>query len=251
MNAFESYLFGLILTDGSVYLTTRNRGKITIELQKSDNSLLYDIQKRIPESSVNTRKRDTNFKKDYESAIWSNHQMSFRNKFFSYGLPRENKRLIGDAPTVEYSEKDFWRGVFDGNGSIGFTSDNEPFISIVMTSENLKNTFCELLAKEFDIHKTVNPNKRDHIYNIILKNEDAITFCNFMYENADIYLNRKYEKYMQMKTWKRTKKKVNERAWTSEEIAFIISHSVKESSEKLHRTERSVKMKLWRLKQAK
>ena len=44
MNNFESYLFGLILTDGSVYLNTRNRGKITIELQKSDIQLLYDIQ---------------------------------------------------------------------------------------------------------------------------------------------------------------------------------------------------------------
>lgn len=63
MDAFESYLFGLILTDGSIYLTTRNRGKITIELQKSDNDLLYGIQKRIPESSINTRKRGTNFKK--------------------------------------------------------------------------------------------------------------------------------------------------------------------------------------------
>lgn len=93
--------------------------------------------------------------------------MPFRNKFFSYGLPEKNKRLVGDAPTVIYSEKDFWRGVFDGNGSIGFTSDNEPFISIVMTSENLKNTFCELLAEKFDIRKTVNPNKRDHVYNII------------------------------------------------------------------------------------
>ena len=40
MNQFESYLFGLILTDGSVYLTTRNRGKIKIEIQRSDIGLL-------------------------------------------------------------------------------------------------------------------------------------------------------------------------------------------------------------------
>ena len=68
MNQFESYLFGLILTDGSVYLTTQNRGKITIELQRSDIELLEKIQQNIPESIISIRKRNTNFKKGYESA---------------------------------------------------------------------------------------------------------------------------------------------------------------------------------------
>lgn len=250
MNNFESYLFGLILTDGSVYLNTRNRGKITIELQKSDIQLLYDIQKQIPESKVTTRKRDTNFKKNYESGIWVNYQLSFRNKLFSYGLPTENKCYIGNIPIVLYSEKDFWRGVFDGNGSIGFTKQNEPFISFTITSENLKNSLCELLTKKFNIHKNVNPNNRDNVYNIVLKNEDAIIFTNFMYENANIYLNRKYQKYLQFSKWKRTKKRIKQQSWSLDEINFIKCHTIEESMIQLNRSNNSIKMKLWRIRQS-
>ena len=112
MNQFESYLFGLILTDDSVYLTTRNRGKITIEIQRSDIGLLETIQQHIPESKVSTRKRNTNFKKDYESAIWSNHQLPFRIQMFNWGLPKHDKSIIGTTPNTDYSKSDFWRGVY-------------------------------------------------------------------------------------------------------------------------------------------
>lgn len=247
MNQFESYLFGLILTDGSVYLTTRNRGKITIEIQRSDIGLLEKIQQYIPESKVSTRKRNTNFKKDYESAIWSNHQLSFRTQMFNWGLPKHNKSIIGTTPNTDYSKSDFWRGVYDGNGSIGFTKQNEPFISLTTASKPLKNELCDLLLEQFNIHKNVNPNNRDHVYNIVLKNEDAIKFCNFLYNNATIYLQRKHNDYQQIRTWKRTKKRMKQQSWSPDEIKYIQTHTVIDSMKHLNRTEKSIKMKLWRL----
>lgn len=149
-----------------------------------------------------------------------------------------------------YSEKDFWRGVFDGNGSIGFTKQNEPFISFVITSENLKNLLCKLLSEKFNIYKNVHPNKRDKIYNIVLKNEDAISFANFMYENNNIHLKRKYDKYKQFSQWKRTKKRIRQKSWTIDDINFIKTHDIKESMIVLNRTEKSIKMKLWKLRQS-
>ena len=107
MNQFESYLFGLILTDGSVYLTTRNRGKITIELQRSDIELLEKIQQNIPESIISIRKRNTNFKEGYESATWANYRLSFRTQMFNWGLPKHDKGTIGTVPNTNYSKSDF------------------------------------------------------------------------------------------------------------------------------------------------
>ena len=40
LDPLDSYLYGLILTDGSIYLTSRNRGKICIELNRKDKELL-------------------------------------------------------------------------------------------------------------------------------------------------------------------------------------------------------------------
>ena len=247
MNQFESYLFGLILTDGSVYLTTRNRGKITIELQRSDIELLEKIQQNIPESIISIRKRNTNFKEGYESATWANYRLSFRTQMFNWGLPKHDKSTIGTIPNTNYSKSDFWRGVYDGNGSIGFTKQNEPFISLATASGLLKDELCKLLFDKFNIRKNVNPNNRDHIYNIVLKNEDAIEFCNFLYDNATIYLQRKYDNYQQIRTWKRTKKRMKQESWSPDEIKYIQTHTVIDSMQYLNRTENSIKMKLWRL----
>lgn len=250
MNQFESYLYGLILTDGSLYLQSRNRGRISIEIQASDIDLLYQLQTQIPHSSVRTRTRDTNFKQNYHSAIFTNYQKEFRDRFIEYGIPIKDKKIIGTVPTVLYSPKDFWRGVYDGNGSIGFTSKNEPFISLVTKSEPLKKELCKLLASKFNIHKNINPNQRDQVFNIVLKNEDAIQFCNFIYKNATIYLQRKYDEYQKMKTWIRTKPQRTKQSWSASELEYIQTHTIQESITHLHRTEQSIKMKLWRIRQS-
>lgn len=250
MNKFESYLYGLILTDGSLYLQSRNRGRIAIELQASDIDLLYQLQQQIPHSSIHTRTRDTNFKKNYQSVIFTNYQKEFRDRFINYGIPLKNKKTIGTVPMVPYSINDFWRGVYDGNGSIGFTSKNEPFVSLVTKSEPLKEELCKLLASKFNIHKNINPNQRDKIFNIVLKNEDAIQFCDFLYENAPIYLQRKYDEYQKMKTWIRTKPRLREQSWSMAEIQYIQTHTIQESMTHLHRTKSSIKTKLWRIRQS-
>lgn len=190
------------------------------------------------------------FKKNYKSAILSNHRKSFRNKFIQAGMPVKNKGLIGSPPNTTYSESDFWRGVFDGNGSLGFTKTNEPFISLATKSIKLKTALCELLSTKFDIHKNIEPNKRDHIYNIVLKNEDAIQFCDFLYENSNICLQRKYNAYLQIKTWTRTKKRIKQQSWSKNEITYIQEHSIEESMQHLNRSKQSIKMKLWRIRQS-
>jgi hypothetical protein len=42
---FNSYLIGLLQTDGNVYETTRNRGRITLELSEKDCDIIEKINK--------------------------------------------------------------------------------------------------------------------------------------------------------------------------------------------------------------
>lgn len=250
LNKFESYVYGLILTDGSIYLTTRNRGKITIELKRQDEELLLKLQKQIPHSKITRRTRNTNFKQNSETSILSNYQKEFRDFFLSVGIPSKNKSIIGTIPNTLFSESDFWRGVIDGNGSLGYTNNNEPFVSLVVKSEMLKDAFLELINIKFNIRKCIKPNTRDNVYNIILKNENAIDFLNFIYTDADIYMLRKYDMYLKIKNWKRTKKKSNHNAWTDYEINYIQNHTVDDCMSHLNRSKQSIKMKLWRLSQS-
>ena len=58
----DSYIYGLLITDGSMYLTTRNRGKVTLEISKKDEDIVMKLNKLIPKSKIHERVRNTNFK---------------------------------------------------------------------------------------------------------------------------------------------------------------------------------------------
>ena len=114
----KSYIFGLLGADGSLYLTTQNRGKMTLEVNIKDKDICEKLFHIIPNSSVTERTRNTNFKDEYHSVVFSNHQLSFRQEMIDFGFPTEDKTNNISIPNQEYSERDFWRGVIDGDGKV-------------------------------------------------------------------------------------------------------------------------------------
>ena len=248
MDEIKSYIFGFLIADGSLLLYSRNRGRISIELNKKDSDIIYKIANFLPNSKIRFRKRNTNFKNNYETIILANFQKNVRDKFINAGFPISEKTNYATIPKEKFSESDFWRGVFDGDGSIGFTNNEEPFISLITASDSLKQELCDLLLTKFNIHKNVNRNKRDNVYNVTLKNEDAIKFCDFLYNNAQIFLQRKFDNYNAMKKWKRKKKKQTKNSWSKQEFDYIKSHYIEDSIIALNRTRSSIKAKLFRMK---
>lgn len=251
MNEFDSYLYGLIVTDGCIYLQKgSNKGKVTIELQRGDEPLLLELCKHVPSARISRRTRDTNFKDGCESSTFAESNGWFRGRLFAQGMMMRNKSIVGAPPNGRYVESAFWRGVFDGNGSNGMTSMNKPFISLTTKSEPLKEALCDLLEREFGIKKNVNRNKRDGVYNIMLSNEHAIEFMDYLYDGATIWLERKHDKYLECKQWKREPSVPGGRRWTPDEDAYVIEHSVKESVEHLGRTYNSVYQRKAKLKRS-
>lgn len=245
---YDSYLYGLILADGSLSFDSRNRGKVRIELNSKDSEILEVIKYRFfYKSSLSQRVRSTPFKENYESTIWSCYQKEFRKELLELGIPKKNKTELARVPSVHYKENSFWRGYIDGDGSIGMTSNNEPYISVIMKSDKLAKSYLSFLKKEFNIVKLINPNKRDNAYNIMVKTEDAIKLGNYIYDESTIHMKRKYNNYKKFKYWIRTKPKINSKSWSLEEDNYILNNSLEDSMKRLGRTEKSVKMRLWRL----
>lgn len=244
----KSYIFGLLGADGSLYLTTQNRGKMTLEVNIKDKDICEKLFHIIPNSSVTERTRNTNFKDEYHSVVFSNHQLSFRQEMIDFGFPTEDKTNNISIPNQEYSERDFWRGVIDGDGSLGFIERGTPFLSLVTKSESLKQEYCKMLFEKFGIEKDVHRNKRDGVYNIVVSNEDALNVIHYLYDDSTLYLDRKYQKALETYQWIRTIPKAPPRKrWTPEQDEYILSHSIEESMEYLGRTKQSVKTRLYRL----
>lgn len=253
-NKKHAYIIGLLQTDGNLYESTRNRGRITLEINSSDNNILEDISKIFDcNVSITERTRNINIK---EYKYISNTSalricdLKTRNEFKKY-LPSGKKSYIIQKPD-NIIEIDYWRGVIDGDGSLGFTKKGLPFISLVTCSSKLAEQFVDFLYNIIGYKKMANKNKRDNLYNIMVTNENSQKIIEILYYKDCMSINRKYDSAQKILNWKRpiNIKKIDfeRKRWTDYEDDYIINNDISESIENLKRTKQSIKMRLFRLK---
>ncbi len=192
-----AYIFGLFQSDGHISKETRNRGKFRLELNSRDREIIYKISKLLPVNyTISERKRYTNFSKENKtSSICLNiYSRAFREKLIELGIPSGKKSLIIAPPKIIYSEKDYWRGFIDGDGSLGITKRKEVFISLCTKSKFIKTEYCKFVYKIIGKEKDAWRNKRDNIYNINLYSLDAINMITYLYQDSFLFIPRKMEK---------------------------------------------------------
>lgn len=252
VNPFYAYLFGLIQTDGHLYQNSRNRGRLSIELGKRDEELLLELQKRLPfNSSISERTRKTNFRNEYVSVIWNVFDKRFRDFLMENGVPYGRKSNIIKTPVGKYSKIDYFRGLIDGDGSLGLTSKSFSFLSFITASSEVAFEYLRFLKSITGKQKTSIQNKRDNVFNIAVYKEDAQKVVRTLYYENCLALPRKLEKAKEVLSWQRpsTMRKVEDRKrWTVVEDNFILSNSLRDAMIKLDRSQNSIEMRLWRLK---
>lgn len=198
---------------------------------------------------IKTRIRDTNFKKNYENNSLRVFPKEFRNELLKLGFSSGKKFLNVFPPKCSFSERDYIRGLIDGDGSVGISKRGFPFISISVKSEALKNYLCNLIEKITGERKRLSRNNRDNTYNIMVNREKAQQFIRYLYYPNCLVLKRKLKRAQEALKWKRPQnlKRIFKKFWEPREDKFILNHSIKENCNHLKRTERSIKTRLWRL----
>lgn len=255
MNLREfDYFIGFFQTDGNLYETTRNRGKIVLEISNRDEDILKKIKSVLTvKSSLLVRTRNTNFKENYCTSRLVIYDLTFREKikeFCSITAGKKDETIF--MPSCVYSPSDYFRGVIDGDGSVGFKEDGTPFISLVTNSEELYRDFTNFIFIITGQRKLIKRNQRDGVYNIFITAEHAVNIIRELYhDNPTLFLNRKYEKAMEILKWKRSagkRRSPNRNPWTNYEDEFILNNSLKDSVRYLYRSEQSIKTRLYRIK---
>ncbi len=248
----HSYFFGFTQTDGNLDKLSRNRGHLTIEIKEKDRNILESFQKLFPlvHSSIKIRIRDTNFKKNHKSCTLTICDKRFRDEINKLGIPYGKKSEIISPPDSDFHARDYIRGLIDGDGSLGLINRGIPFISITVTSNKLKNYLFDMIEKITGERKKITRNRRDNIYNIMINREKAQQFIKYVYYPGCLALKRKLKKEKEALKWKRPRnlKIIFQKFWEPWEDKSILSHPLEESCNCLKRTERSIKMRLWRLK---
>jgi hypothetical protein len=253
-----SYMIGLFQTDGHMSCSERNRGKLSMELSIRDEDIIYKLADLIPHH-VGIRKRmrhntvnNHNYYGEFIGLSVSN--KNFRRFFFESGIPYGKKSKILKPPLhlTNLSIADYVRGLYDGDGSLGLTNKGLPYMSFATDSDEmakfLTDYISEITKKPL---KNTKRNNRDNIYNIMITKEDAVIFSNEIYYEGCLSMIRKYNKSLEVKKWIRPSDMrfgAETKRWTKDQDEYIQNHSVEESMEYLDRTEKSVKVRLQRLK---
>lgn len=255
----HAYLFGFIQADGHLYRNPKspNKGKLQVEVSARDKDALEKIQAVLSgmgiNSSITCRSRVTNFTKGELSHTFTLTacDMHFRQELERLGIPTGKKSKGVSTPCVPFSEVDYFRGVIDGDGSLGVTKQGLPFLGLVTASESMANNYITFLEKVTGHHILAKRNKRDKVYNLLLLNEKAIKVIKVLYYDGCLALERKKEKAVEALKWERPADKpmidFEKKRWAPEDDLFLLSVSVDEASEKLGRTRKSVASRKWRL----
>jgi hypothetical protein len=250
----DAYIFGLLQTDGSHEAGPGRKGKIKLELSSRDQDVLAAIHARCPvKSSLSSRTRATNFSASHESAIWRLCDLATREHLLGLGLPIGKKSSTAAPPPVEFSVRDYARGLTDGDGSLGFTARGLPFVSFVSASAALTEFYCDVICQAAGVVRNPGRNKRDGVFNVMVTNDAAVALASWLYGPDDLALRRKAEAARLVAAWVRPEHwgpRVLRTRWVPQDDLIVLWYPPEEAAERLGRTLASVKMRLWRLQNA-
>lgn len=246
-----SYAVGFLQGDGHL-----RRKTISIELQRDDEPLLHKIGTILNHSySIHYRIRDTNFKKYYQSVEFRIHSVELVRELNTLGVPCGKKAYLLSPPTCDVATVDYVRGLVDADGALGITKQGFPFITLTVTSEAIKDYVIKFIQATTGLVKHATRNKRDGVYNIAVFKEHAQTLIEMLYYDNCVCLPRKQASALLALAWKRPanmRRSPNNKRWTPAEDALLVTtDNVPYLMSALHRSESSIKTRLWRLRTCK
>lgn len=204
----KAYWLGFIYADG--YITSNKKEtkySMGIELQKDDYKHLQQFNRDIEGNiQVYFRHRKGHIIegsrkiKDCDICLIRIYNTKFVKDLMSHGLVK-NKSLIKKEPIGVPDEyiRDFIRGYFDGNGSITYSHNkniNKDYLKVSFSCASA--SFCDwlnnyIINNGFD--STIS--KDGTAYKIFINGgtNGKCRFLNYMYDNCERYLGRKFDIY--------------------------------------------------------
>ena len=192
----KAYILGFFYADGS---NGEDKQTITMSLQEEDGYILDMIRQEIGSEKPleyldysNKHDGGYNYKNQYRLIM---HSKYMSDVLHNKGMP-QNKSLILTWPTFlkDNLYSHFLRGYMDGDGHISERRNFAGFLSTETfcadAKEYLENKLCiECSITDASCHNGVTKN-----FNIS-KKENVLPFLNYIYQDAEMYLQRKFNVY--------------------------------------------------------
>lgn len=201
----KAYILGLLYADGNNFI---KKSTLSISLQEEDKDILESIRKELNSSKPleyidysNKHDYGYNYKNQYRLLVFSKEICESLNKI---GM-KPRKSLILEFPNIhENLYSHFIRGYFDGDGSFcSCKSKNRKNQSIITfaSTQSFCNTIRNILIKKLNIPggNIYDASCHNGVTKVLSlgENSQTKTILDWLYKDAQLYLKRKHDKYIQ------------------------------------------------------
>lgn len=183
VNEKSAYWIGFLLADGCVRKSDESAKIFSVGLGLQDAGHLYKLRE-----FLKSEHKISSYPTYCRYAIRSNELVDILEQ---YNIT-PNKTGKEKCPKILKYNKDFWRGVIDGDGCLTNVNSRFPTLSLC-GSKSLCEDFRKFVLKS-TIHPskaTVNKIKNRNCYTIQFRTKIAKDICSLLYSDAKIYLDRK------------------------------------------------------------
>ena len=208
-NSKKAYWLGFLWADG--YCDPKYK-KMKLDLQEQDKELLEQFKKDIDFSGKITS-YVAKLGKSYrtvESIVYRIVVVDekFVNDLAAKGVVshRETNNYPGNIISKELFPH-FVRGYFEGNGTLSFSCKNRKVQGLnvaICGGTNFLLEIRQILYTDYNIQSSIYYRRPDNPNNITIrftKHSEQLKFLNLIYQNADTFMSRKYDKYIEAKAF--------------------------------------------------
>lgn len=196
----KAYILGFLYADG---YNNRINNTVVLSLKREDEEILEKINKELKNEKPIYRYDYIN---NYDGKERHMSEVIFASKHMCESLEKlgviQNKTFTITFPNFlkENLYPHFIRGLFDGDGcaSIYNDEDRERFMVSIMSTKALCDGMKDFLKTQ-NINFNVNKVRGKKDENALIRsgsNKENKKFMEYIYKNADLYMQRKHEKFI-------------------------------------------------------
>ena len=207
----KAYWLGFIFADGYISYSDKNmkKGQVTtaycvgIKLKWSDQEHLKKFNKSIGGNYKVFKEisHPDGFRKQTTEAakilVYSQQMYNDLNNYFD-----RDKTYTAKFPEIpDNLMRHFIRGYFDGDGCLSLI-DKNIYVKFLGASKDFHEGLKDVLKKNkfiFTSNSKINLYNTEMHYILISRNLEKIKFLDWIYQDCNIYLDRKYNKYLDCK----------------------------------------------------
>ena len=190
----KAYWLGFIYADG--YHNPR-RYSLSITLQEEDNEILQKFYQDINCNRIVDKIYNKQYNKFYVKAYVQHPHLS--KVLFKQGVPNDKSfkiRFPSDDIVPYELKRHFIRGYLDGDGCITIPQNKSKIAWSIIGNYDCMNEMKQHIEENI-LNYSINIHPKDSIYTIGKCGRFVTqTFLDWLYKDATIYLQRKYDKYL-------------------------------------------------------